>query len=62
MTLRPTDHASLDLVELNRRVIRGQSDGMIIWQPRILAWFTERNFKKLPYPERYAGKSPAPYT
>jgi hypothetical protein len=32
---------------------------MIIWQPRILAWFTERDFQKLPYPERYRGKTPA---
>jgi hypothetical protein len=56
---RPTDHANLDLAELNRRVVRGEAGGMIIWQPRMLAWFTERNFRNLPYPERYQGMTPA---
>jgi len=56
---RPTDHGRLDLVELNRRVIRQQAGGMIIWQPRILAWFTERNFKKIQYPEHFRNMTPA---
>lgn len=56
---RPTDHANIDLAELNRRVIRQEAGGMIIWQPRMLAWFTERDFKGIAYPERYQGMTPA---
>ena len=41
---RPTDHKDLNLTELNRQVIRGESGGKIIWQPRITAWFLDRDF------------------
>lgn len=54
---RPTDHRNLDLCALNRDVCYGRSNGMIIWQPRILAWFTDRYFTHTPLPERYRAMS-----
>lgn len=40
--------------ELNRQVIRGTSNGRVIWQPRILAWWDDRiYFNDLPMPEPY---------
>lgn len=43
---RPTDHKNLNLAKLHRDVIRGQSKGKIIWQPRILAWYADKIFAK----------------
>jgi hypothetical protein len=40
---------------LHRDVVFGSAGGRIIWQPRILAWFTDREFSGQPLPERYAG-------
>jgi len=55
---RPTDHANLNLTELNREVIRGTSKGKIIWQPRILCWYGDREFSKEPLPKPYTGMTP----
>lgn len=43
-TGRPTDHRNLDLAKLHEDVCFGRSDGMIIWQPRIGCWWTDRKF------------------
>jgi len=50
---KPTDHRNLDLCKLNLDVAYGRSGGKIIWQPRILAWFTDRSFFHVPLPQRY---------
>lgn len=49
---RATDHRNLNLTNLNREVIRGKSNGKIIWQPRIICWYGDRKFNNeaLPYP------------
>lgn len=54
---RPTDHRNLDLWDLHHDVCYGRSNGMIIWQPRILAWFTDRYFFGTPLPARYQNKT-----
>lgn len=54
---RPTDHRNLDLWDLHLDVCYGRSGGRIIWQPRILAWFTDRYFTHTPLPARYQGMS-----
>ena len=56
---RPTDHRNLDLSNLHLDVCYGRSGGKIIWQPRILAWFTDRYFTHTPLPQRYQGLSEA---
>ncbi len=43
--------------ELNRRVVFGESNGKIIWQPRIGAWYTDKQFEGEPLPEPYTGMS-----
>ena len=40
--------------DLNRRVVFGESDGRIIWQPRIGCWMVDKLFA--------CGQLPAPYT
>lgn len=57
MTDRPTDHANLDLTQLNLDVIRRRAGGMILWQPRILAWRNDRLFAGEPLPAPYTGMS-----
>ena len=44
--------------KLHEDVVFGRAGGKIIWQPRILAWFTEREYHKTPLPERYRGMTP----
>jgi hypothetical protein len=56
---RPTDHRNLNLTEFNLDVVFGRSKGLILWQPRILAWFTDRRFRNEPLPERYREMSEA---
>lgn len=41
---RPTDHRNLDLAKLHADVCFGQSNGMIIWQPRIGCWWQDRKW------------------
>lgn len=50
---RATDHHNLDLWDFNLDVCYGRANGKIIWQPRILAWFTDRYFGNIPLPGRY---------
>ena len=52
---RPTDHRNLDLWQFNLDVAYGRAGGRIIWQPRILAWFTDRAFCGEPLPGRFKG-------
>ncbi len=54
---RPTDHCSLDLWNFNLDVAFSRAGGMVIWQPRILAWFTDRSFTHTPLPAPYTGLS-----
>ena len=55
MNGRITDHRNLNLAEFNRDVIRGKSNGRIIWQPRICCWYHDRIFRKERLPEPYEG-------
>lgn len=52
---RPTDHGNIDLCQLHLDVIRGTSNGKIIWQPRIGCWLTDKRFAGIPLPEPYEG-------
>lgn len=56
---RSSDHAALDLWQLHLDVAFGRARDMVIWQPRILAWFTDRNFFGQPLPAPYTGMSEA---
>jgi len=58
MAGRPTDHANLDLTQFNLDVVRGNAGGRIIWQPRILAWYSDKRAAGEPLPRRYRGMSP----
>jgi hypothetical protein len=55
---RPTDHANLDLTQFNLDVIRGRAGGRVLWQPRILAWISDRKFDGTPLPPPYDGMTP----
>lgn len=52
MSGRATDHRNINLAGLHREVVRGQSNGKIIWQPRIGCWLQDKLFagEKLPDP------------
>ena len=50
---RPTGHANRDLWQLHEDVAFGRAGGQVIWQPRILAWFTDKYFEKEPLPTPY---------
>lgn len=52
---RPTDHKNMNLKQLHMEVIRGNSNGMIIWQPRISCWYYDRKFRNEELPEPYTG-------
>jgi len=41
--------------ELHRQVAFGQSNGKIIWQPRIGCWYTDKIFENKELPEPYTG-------
>lgn len=55
---RPTDHRNLDLDKLHRDVAFGRSNGMVIWQPRISCWWTDRKWDGRGV-GRYEGMTPA---
>lgn len=55
ITGRPTDHKNINLTQLHRDVIRGTSNGMIIWQPRIGCWYDDRKFRNEDFPEPFTG-------
>ena len=44
-----------DFSQLHRAVCFGESDGRIIWQPRIGCWFGDKRFANEPLPEPYTG-------
>ena len=53
MPSRPTDHAEMSLARLHLDVAYGRAGGKIIWQPRILCWWSDKEF--------LGQKRPAPY-
>jgi len=53
MPSRPTDHAEMNLARLHLDVASGRAGGKIIWQPRILCWWSDKEF--------LGQKRPAPY-
>jgi hypothetical protein len=55
LNYRETDHRNLNLNKLNLDVCFGRSHNMIIWQPRILAWFSDKYFLKQRFPLPYDG-------
>ena len=55
MTGRATDHRNLDLTQLNLDVIAGQGRGRVLWQPRIIAWYHDKQFAHQPLPAPYTG-------
>jgi len=55
VTGRPTNHGRIDLTALNLDVITGHGGGRILWQPRILAWYYDKQFAGQPLPEPYVG-------
>lgn len=56
-TDRPTDHRNLDLKQLNLEVAFGKAGGKVIWQPRILSWYTDKMFVGEVLPAPYTGMS-----
>jgi hypothetical protein len=54
---RLTDHRNLDLNKFHLDVVKGKAGGRIIWQPRILCWYTDKLFAGEKLPEPYEGKS-----
>lgn len=57
MVGRPTDHRNINLAKLHRDVTKGESGGMIIWQPRIQCWIDDKKFAGEPLPEPFEGMS-----
>ncbi len=45
----------MDLAQLHRQVCFGQSEGRIIWQPRIGCWYTDKHFAGEPFPAPFTG-------
>ena len=52
---RETDHKNINLTALHRDVIRGRSNGKIIWQPRIICWYDDRAFYGEELPQPFTG-------
>ncbi|MGC9468529.1 MAG: hypothetical protein ACP5HS_08055 [Anaerolineae bacterium] len=46
---------SRDFAELHRKVAFGESEGRIIWQPRIGCWVTDKEFAGEPFPPPFTG-------
>ncbi len=44
-----------DFATLHRQVVFGQSNGQIIWQPRIGCWYTDKKFAGEAFPPPYTG-------
>ena len=44
-----------DFAQLHKDVVFGKSGGKIIWQPRILCWYSDKKFAKEPLPAPYEG-------
>jgi hypothetical protein len=43
--------------DLERNIIRGKANGQVIWQPRILAWWSDKLYFGEPFPEPYGRMS-----
>jgi Uroporphyrinogen decarboxylase (URO-D) len=54
---RPSDHGALDLWQFHLDAVFGRAQGRVIWQPRILAWFTDKRFFGQPLPAPYTAMS-----
>ena len=54
---RKTDHRNISLAKLHTDVIRGNSNGQIIWQPRIGCWLGDKIFAGIKLPEPFDGMS-----
>lgn len=52
---RATDHKNINLAELHRQVVRSESRGKIVWQPRIDCWYRDKIFSDGALPEPYTG-------
>ena len=52
---KSADNKSLDFAKLHRDVIRGKSNGKIIWQPRIGCWYEDRKFRNEDLQQPYTG-------
>jgi hypothetical protein len=52
-----TGHKNSYLWQLHLDVVKGKSNGKIIWQPRIGCWYDDRIFRDEPFPKPYTGKS-----
>ncbi|UCD73850.1 MAG: hypothetical protein JSV91_08620 [Phycisphaerales bacterium] len=52
-------HDRPDFTKLHMDVAFGRAGGRIIWQPRILAWFADKEFAGEPLPAPYTGMTPA---
>ena len=55
--MRASDHKAIDLWKLNEDVLFGRSHGMILWQPRMGAWFDDRDFRGEANPPPFTGKT-----
>jgi hypothetical protein len=45
----------VDFTQLNLDVVFGRAGGRVIWQPRILAWLSDKEFAGEPLPAPYTG-------
>lgn len=52
-----TDHCKLDLYQYQLDVIHNQTNGRILWQPRIGCWYDDKMFAKEELPGRFQGAS-----
>ncbi|NLG43551.1 MAG: hypothetical protein GX547_09915 [Phycisphaerae bacterium] len=56
--MEPVNTPSVDFTQLNLDVVFGRAGGRIIWQPRILAWLTDKQFAGEPVPAPYTDMTP----
>lgn len=42
-------------IDLNRAIIRKEAGGKVLWQPRIICWYADREFSGTPLPAPYTG-------
>lgn len=57
MDSRPTDHVNINLRQLNTDILHGNSRGRVLWQPRIICWYMDREFSGIDFPAPYTGMS-----
>ena len=53
------NHSTPDFTQFHLDVVFRRAAGKIIWQPRILAWLTDKVFAGEPLPAPYTGMTPA---